>query len=292
MLKSLLPDNIYNIVCNNANLNSLTEIRLRLNSPLSLAMQGKYYAAKDSQNNPVIVSKTDIDYVIGIATQHSVYAVNEQLAYGFLSYRKGIRIGVCGHAVYKNNKLFTIKDINSLCIRVPHQIDTIAKNANCVINDFDNCIIISPPGYGKTTLLRNMIKELSIRGNNILVIDERNELSAISDGVKSLDLGPNTDVLVYADKQNGYIDAVRAMRPDIIATDEIFGKTEIECLCDINRSGVKFLATIHGKNLKTLLKNKMYAEIATFTRYFIELGEFGTITKITDKEDLKQCYRL
>lgn len=289
MIKDLLPEGIFDLIKQGCNLNEITEIRLRTGKPLSVAEYSVYYFPADKDGRIYTVTKEDVEYVLGVATKHSVYAVNNQLASGFLSCEDGVRIGVSGEGVYKNGKLFTVKNVNFLCIRIPRQIFGCASGLKGIIDDFDNTVIVSPPGMGKTTVLRETVRLLSEKGKNILLIDERNELSASVNGIPSMDLGPNTDVLLFSSKKGGYADAVRAMRPDIIATDEIFGKEEIECLSDINRCGIKVLATVHAKDTLSLLKDKTYCALAAFTRYFAELGELGKITTVIDKERLKKC---
>lgn len=289
MITDLLPEKISDILKNNTDYNSLTEVRLRTDKPLSVAEYGEYYAPCDCNGHRYFVTKDDIEHVLAVATKHSVYAVNNQLASGFLSCDDGIRIGVSGEGVYKNGKLFTLKNVSSLCIRIPRQIFGCASGLERIVNDFDNTLIISPPGMGKTTILREFVRILSEKGKNVVVIDERNELSACVNGKPSMDLGANTDVFLFSSKKNGYQDVVRSMKPDIIATDEIFGKDEIACLQDISRCGVKIIATVHAKDTVSLLRDRTYCELAAFTRYFVELGELGKITAIKDKEELKKC---
>lgn len=287
MIERLLPASVYPYVKDCLMRGDLTEIRMREGKPLSIADKGKYLFPV-LRDETYTVTKQDIDHVLGIATKHSVYAFSEQIAQGYLSYDGGVRIGVCGAGVYKNGRLFTVKDINSLCIRVPHQIFGCAVALDDIINDFDNTLFLSRPGAGKTTLLRETVRLLSEKGYNIVVIDERNELSATSAGKETLDLGPNTDVLTFSDKRKGYSDIVRAMRPDIIATDEIFGADEVACIQDIVRCGIKFIATLHCENLATLLKDKTYSQLAYFARYFVELQPLGAITSIIDKEKIRK----
>ena len=289
MLKDLLPERIRELIFSRVDTDKLTEIRMRTGKPLSVAEYGRYYFPADRDGHTYTVTKDDVDYVLAVATKHSVYAVNNQLVNGFLSCDDGVRIGVSGEGVYKNGRLFTLKNINFLCIRVPRQIFGCADALTGIVNDFDNTLIISPPGMGKTTILREFVRLLSESGKNIVVVDERNELCAAVNGIPTTDLGPNTDVLLFSSKKGGYEGAVRAMRPDVIATDEIFGKEEIDCLNDICRSGVKVVATVHAKDALSLLKDKTYGALGGIFRYFVELGELGKVVNITDKERLKNC---
>ena len=288
MLKDLLPERVFSFIVSGADVGKLTEVRMRTGKPLSVAEYGKYFFPS-VDGHEYVVTGEDVGHVLAIATKHSMYAVNSRIANGFLSCDDGIRIGLSGEGVYKNGKLFTLKNVNSLCIRIPSQIFGCASGLEKLVDDFDNTLIISPPGMGKTTLLREMIRLLSFKGKNVVVIDERNELSASCDGVATADLGPNTDVLLFSCKKAGYADAVRSLRPDVIATDEIFGKDEISCLRDICRCGVKVLATVHADGLLSLLKDTVYCELAGIMRYFVELREIGKISALIDKKEYKKC---
>ena len=203
MLNDLLPVRIYDILKTGTDADKLTEVRMRINKPLSAAEYGIYSAVCDKDGHEYTVTKDDIDHVLAIATKHSVYSVNSQLAGGYLSCDDGIRIGVSGEGVYKNGRLFTLKNVNSLCIRIPRQIFGCASALSAIADDFDNTVIISPPGMGKTTILREFVRILSDKGKNVVLIDERNELSASVNGVPSFDLGKNTDVLLFSDKKSG-----------------------------------------------------------------------------------------
>lgn len=289
MLKDLLPEKIFSLISCAADVEKLTELRMRIGKPLSAAELGDYRFPTDADGKSYTVTKEDIDYVLAIATKNSVYAVNNMLASGFLACDDGIRIGVSGEAVYKNGRLFTLKNINSLCIRIPRQIFGCASALGGIVSDFGNTLIISPPGMGKTTILREFVRLLSESGKNVIVVDERNELSASVNGIPSFDLGPNTDVLLFSSKGAGYEGAVRALRPDVLATDEVFGKAETDCLADIYRSGVGIVATVHAKDAVSLLKDKNYSVLGGIMRYFVELGDVGKVTAVIDKEKVKRC---
>ena len=231
----------------------LCEIRVRSNKNLVVYTFGGRYVTD------YIATQEDIDYILKIATSRSLYAVEESIKCGYISCDGGIRIGLSGEAVLDNGKLRSIKNINSLVIRIAKSVQNLPMEVLPIINNFDNTLILSPPFLGKTTLLREMTRRLSDKGNDILVIDERNEISATVDGKQNLDLGANTDVMVGVPKIACYEGAVRTMAPDIIVTDEIFGEREVDCLVDSVRSGVKVMATAHACNIDKFLLNKSYA---------------------------------
>lgn len=245
----------------------LCEIRVRSNKNLVVYTFGGRHVTD------YIATQEDIDYILKIATSRSLYAVEESIKCGYISCDGGIRIGVSGEAVLDNGKLRSIKNINSLVIRIAKSVQNLPTEVLPIINNFDNTLILSPPFFGKTTLLREMTRRLSDKGNEILVIDERNEISATVDGKQNLDLGANTDVMVGVPKIACYEGAVRTMAPDIIVTDEIFGEREVDCLVDSVRSGVKVMATAHACNIDKFLLNKSYAPLKEIMANYLLLGD-------------------
>ena len=245
----------------------LCEIRVRSNKNLVVYTFGGRYVTD------YIATQEDIDYILKIATSRSLYAVEESIKCGYISCDGGIRIGLSGEAVLDNGKLRSIKNINSLVIRIAKSVQNLPMEVLPIINNFDNTLILSPPFLGKTTLLREMTRRLSDKGNDILVIDERNEISATVDGKQNLDSGANTDVMVGVPKIACYEGAVRTMAPDIIVTDEIFGEREVDCLVDSVRSGVKVMATAHACNIDKFLLNKSYAPLKEIMANYLLLGD-------------------
>ncbi len=245
----------------------ISEIRVRCDKNLVVYTFGGRYVLD------YIARREDIDYILKIATSRSLYAFEESVKSGFISFEGGIRIGLAGEAVLDNGKLRVIKNINAIVIRVAKSVQTLPIEVFPIIDNFDNTLILSPPFLGKTTILREMTRRLSNKGNDILVIDERNELSATISGVQNLDLGANTDVMVGVPKVNCYEGAVRTMSPDIIVTDEIFGEKEVDCIIDAVRSGIKIMATAHGDNIDKFLKNKVYSPLKDIVSNYLLLGD-------------------
>ena len=277
LLSKLLPISIFNELYRLADFKLLTEVRLRIDKPLYYAEAGKY-----KKINDLIVSKDDLAYTLGVATKTSLYAFNDYLAEGYITYDGGIRIGITGEGVIKNGQLSTLKNVTSLCVRIPRYVVINNEMINGLIAKFDNTLIISKPGYGKTTLLRYMIKSLSDREYNVLVLDERGELSGVVDGKLSIDLGVCTDIVVGVPKIKAYSSQVRSMRPDVIATDEIFGEKEIECILDCIRCGVKFVATLHSDELAKIQNSPSYSRLLNGFRYVVTIIGIGNIDKVID----------
>lgn len=277
-LSKLLPINIYNTLANECDMDKLTEIRLRQDKPLSYACSGRYVTMSEENT----VTYDDISYVLSSATKASLYAYNSSMLEGYIAYEGGIRIGLSGEGVLKSGSLTALKNINSLCVRIPHYVEIKDKRIDKLIDDFDNTLILSRPGMGKTTLLRYMIRKLSDKGNNVLVLDERGEISGASQGKMSINLGKCSDVVVGIPKITAYASQVRSMRPDLIASDEIFGQKEVDCIADCVRCGVKVLATLHTTDTQLLKKGKTYENLLNFMRYAVIIRGIGDISAIVD----------
>ncbi len=276
-MSKLLPIYLFNELYKKVDFNVLTEVRMRLDKPLYYAEAGKYKKIDD-----LTVSKDDLFYTLGVATKTSLYAYNDYLAEGYITYDGGIRIGITGEGVIKSGRLSTLKNITSLCIRIPRYVEIHNEKVDGLLNKFDNTLIISKPGYGKTTLLRYMIKSLSDREYNVLVLDERGELSGVVDGNLSIDLGACTDIVVGVPKITAYSSQVRSMRPDVIATDEIFGEKEIECILDCIRCGVKVIATLHSDKISKVKKSPIYSRLLSDFRYVVSIIGIGNIDRVVD----------
>ena len=254
-------------------LEKVNEIRIRHNLPLSVDYGRGYQKIKNIDlTDNYIVNIDDIDYILGRASKHSLYAINDCLIDGYIPYLEGIRIGICGEGVREGDKLITVKNIAYMTIRVAHQIKNCTDKLKFDMENPVSFLIISPPGCGKTTLLREMIRLISNCGNNCLLIDERLEVAAVFNKEPFLDVGMNTDVVSGTPKGKAIEGVIRAMRPDMIFTDEIYKKEEADVLIDAIRCGLKVGATIHSDNRFTLLKSRMYQELFEYIPYVIELS--------------------
>ena len=254
----------------------ITEIRMRVNSPLIINKVNSEEVFRDA-----IISEDDISDTFNIATDYSAYAFEDNIKEGFLSVPGGHRIGVGGVIVKENNQIKAIKNIKFLNIRVCRQIENYGemlyeKTKNN--EKFQNILIISPPGLGKTTLLRDYIKKISNEtpGTSICVIDERNEISGMYMGVPTIDLGIRTDILSNCTKNDGILMAIRSMAPKIIALDEIGKKEDIEAIKSAGVSGVKVIATAHGRDVEDVTKKFGQDMVNMFERKVIikRIGEY------------------
>ena len=268
--------------------NSITEIRIRSKNKI-IVICSKNEFVLDLIASPKII----LDILLNVSKM-SIYAIQTDLNNGFVVIRGGHRIGVCGEVVYENGRIKNIKNICSLNIRVARQIFGCADSVmpQIIVNGvFQNTLIVSPPGCGKTTLLRDIIRQISngiktlgINGKNVSLIDERGEIASCYEGVPTLDIGIRTDVMSNIDKSTGMSMVIRSMAPDIIATDEIGSSDDVLSIKAAILSGVKVIFTMHGDSLKSILENPNIKELLDMNIFSkIILLSSGKIPGIVEK---------
>lgn len=305
MLGKILPFELEKLFSLYVNIEKLNEIRIRLNKPIILNICNKIYSLNDNGlcvlDEGIVATKEMIEKIIYLASENSFYSVGDQISSGFITAEQGIRIGLCGQVVYENNKVINIRDISYLNIRIPHEIEGCSKAILPYIFENEkvlhNTLIISAPGIGKTTLLRDIIKNLS-KGNsyfNSLVIDERYEIAGINSHNYSFDLGYSTDILYGCKKDYGFSVGIRTMSPNIIFTDELATKEDVEGVLYAYNCGVKIIATSHALNLQEFLNKSELKDVINnrvFTRYIVlsKRNGIGTIEGLYN-QDFKLLYR-
>lgn len=263
MLGNVLPASIGDAV-NKIPYNSLCELRLRANSPAIVNILGEnYYLTPNSltknMDSALTISKGEIYSILNKISNNSMYTINDQMLEGYVTISGGIRVGVCGELVVVDGKLKTLKNVSSLNFRFPHLFKNCSLNIYPYIvrnGEVKNTLIVSPPGAGKTTYLRDLVYQLSTKEDmkNILIVDERNEISSVFDGENTKCL-KNCDIYTNCSKQFGFVNGIRSMKPDILITDEINIDTDIGIIENALTSGVKVITTIHASSIMDL-KNK------------------------------------
>ena len=251
---SLLPEPFQNDLAERGN---GEELRLRIGRTPRVLIAGKEQSFSDRA-----VTNADLQRVLEKATGASLHAVADALHEGYISCR-GLRIGVCGVASAKGGGFEGFRTVSSLAIRVPQEQRGICKALwpRLYPSDFQNTLIISPPGFGKTTFLREMIRCLSEEGRRVAVVDERNELSASDGEGAQFDLGPCSDVLVGISKARACPMLLRGMNPQILAMDEISEETDLYTVRQIIGCGVGLLATAHASSAEDLTKRGLYCDL-------------------------------
>lgn len=295
MLEKYLPETIYNAVKKYLNLIDVNEIRIRLNSPIIVSVKNKkYYLGENgfsSSDKAIICDYTMLQDIVYKLCENSIYSVNDNLKCGFITLPKGIRVGISGEVVTEDGKVRTIKNFQAINIRIPHNIVGCSEFALDYILDkeFNNTLIISPPGAGKTTFIKDIVYQLYRRNYsyNILVVDERNEIAGIDNGELGFDLGGFADVYTNCSKDYAFKFGIRSMRPDIIVTDEIDIDKDLQAIVDATNCGVKVLATIHSGDIRQLKQKRKFDEVVAnkvFDRYvLLSLDEGpGTLKAIYD----------
>lgn len=261
----------------------LYELRLRVNAPIVVNYDFKrLFLGLDRltviESEAIICDAESIEETLFRATEYSLYAANETLKAGFVTTASGIRIGIGGECVFDGGKIITIKNFTSLCIRIPHFIRGASDELYRKIfsDGIKNTLIVSAPGYGKTTILKDLCRTLSA-DYNVLVIDERGELSD-----KNL---IHTDIVKYSDKSYAFQYGLRSLAPQIVVTDELSGPGDWECVRKAVNGGVKIIATAHGDTLSSI-KNKSEFIDGLFDRYVVlcSSGRAGQIKNIYNEK--------
>ena len=187
---------------------------------------------------------------------HSVYARQDELDNGFFTLDDGCRVGVCGRMVREGDR-FHMARIASVCIRVARPRPGCADALAAIVDAPEGLcpiLLASPPGLGKTTLLRDIARQLSRRGFCVGIADERHELAACRMGVPTLDVGPCADVLDGCPRPGAIRRLVRTMAPDIVVADEIGTDEDALALTDAARCGVAIAASAHARGMDELMK--------------------------------------
>ena len=286
MSLSFLPVGIISSI-EKLNYNKITEIRLRRGQPVIIEYEGEYkyinsYGVTDNSTDSIGID--EIEPIINSATGGCIYNFVEQMKSGFITVEHGIRIGIAGEYVTQSGEVISIKNITSINIRIPHNVlgcsDFLFEKL--LFDGLHSTMLYSKPGLGKTTMLRDLAINLSKRQKyNILVFDERNEIAAIDGYGNGYDLGDRVDVIRCHNKKSAISSAIRAMKPQVIITDELYGADDIKAMEYASDCGIAIIASSHICN-KEILKSMPF-------EFYVELIGIGENPVIYDKNFNASC---
>lgn len=281
----------------------LQEIRLRTGKPLILWQDGREYFVS---SQGLLTHHKELAYLVGAeeirATmeylgQYSLYAYEEELRQGFLTIQGGHRVGVTGKTILEKHQVKGVHQISCINIRFSHQVTGCADPIiPYVIQEDEIChtLIISPPRCGKTTLLRDLVRQISdgteaFSGCTVGVVDERSEIGGSYQGVPQNDVGIRTDLLDCCPKSEGMMMLIRSMSPAVIAVDEIGNYEDINAIEMTLNCGCKLLATVHGSSIEEIQQKPLLDRLMkehVFERYIILHNEkqcaAGNVAEIYD----------
>lgn len=241
--------------------NSIEEIRIRSNGNLSFKIGQDLITIFSN------ITKGEMQEIFENICEKSIYSYTKQIAEGFITIKGGNRVGITGSAVIENGRVINLNYISSLNFRIARQIKDVSNSIlkyviNIQNNSIFNTIIASPPGGGKTTILRDLVRKISNGMPEINfspkicgIVDERGEIAAMYKGVPQNDIGENSDVINNVSKSIGINMLIRSMGPQIIVCDEIGTKEDIEAIEKATLSGVKGIFTVHASTIKEIKEN-------------------------------------
>lgn len=301
--------NVRNILNNLAiDFNKLQEIRLRVLQPLIIIYDNQEYFINNSSGlshqdtDAYIVTKNEIKETMEYISNYSLYAYEEEIRQGFITIQGGHRIGIAGKVIIENNNVKYIKYISFINVRLAHEVKGCADSILPYIFEEDSIrhtLIISPPRCGKTTLLRDLIRQISsgARGKpgvSVGVVDERSEIGACYMGVPQNDLGVRTDILDCCPKEKGMLMMIRSMSPGVIAVDEIGSSGDIDAIKYVINCGCRLIATVHGSSIEDICTrphlNRLIKE-HIFERFIVldNKGKMGNIKGIYNSKEECLC---
>lgn len=282
----------------NVTMDGLEEIRLRRQKPLVLdyGVQKRYLTPQgrlcEAAEHAYIVTDSDIERSLVLACGGSVYACQEQIRNGYVTLAGGHRIGLVGSTVLEGGAVKFIKEISGMNFRFARQINGAADAVMPeILKDgaVKSTLVLSPPGCGKTTLLRDIVRQLSAQGVKSVIVDERSELAAVANGVCGYDVGVMTDVLDACPKAAGMMMAVRSMSPQAVVTDEIGNAYDIAAIKNALRCGVSVVASAHASDARSLYAGAEGQALCRLFEVFVTLSKrrgSGTIEEVCTYETL------
>ncbi len=252
------------------------EIRMRCGQPLIIRDSAGEYGVDANTGFTVDIKRSyqvtqeDIIRTIAAISDNSLYAFEEDIKRGFITLAGGHRVGLAGQVVMQEANVKAIKEFSSICLRIAREIKGCAARVMGSIyapgGKVKNTLLVSPPRCGKTTLLRDIARSLSLgpgphKAYNVVIVDERSELAGCYLGIPQLDVGPRTDVLDACSKAAGIIMAIRAMSPEVIITDELGRPEDAVAVRECVNAGVSIISSVHAGSMDELVSRPIMSEL-------------------------------
>ena len=254
------------------------EFRLRAGRPPMVAGPA---GEREIPHCPGPVRPEDLGLVLEVASRASAHTVLDRVKCGFVTVRGGHRVGICGSAVVRDGEIHNLRQMSSLAIRIAHEVPGAAAGVLPKLLEggkLHSTLLLSPPGGGKTTLLRDLVRCISdgvgMEALRVGLADERGEVAAMYEGVPQVDVGERTDVMDGCPKGAALAMLLRGMNPQVLAADEITAPADCAALALAANCGVTLLATAHGEGLEDLRRRPMYREL-------LEQGIFRRLVLLT-----------
>lgn len=261
----ILPGTIGNSIKQFLMEDKIQEIRIKVGKPIILNL------AFEEKVLDYIPTREDLRYLITKISNYSLYAFEEEIKQGYITLKGGHRVGLAGECVMSKGEVRTIKNISSLNIRICKEVIGASNKVMRLITENDrvyNTLIVSPPKCGKTTILRDIAKNLSngmyqisLKGKKVTIVDERSEIAACYNGIPQMNVGIRTDILDNCLKKSGMIMAIRSLSPEVLICDEIGTEGDLEALNMAFNSGVNIIVTVHGYDINDIYNREVFKEL-------------------------------
>ena len=261
----ILPKEIGDVVNKYLNDDVIQEIRIKVGKPIILNL---------SYGEKILEYKTkveDLKFMMAKISNYSLYAFEEEIKQGYITLKGGLRIGLAGECVISNGEVRTIKNISSLNIRISREVVGSSDKVMKLItnnNRVYNTLIVSPPKCGKTTILRDIARnisngmyKISLSGKKVVIVDERSEIAACYNGIPQMNVGIRADILDNCLKKSGMIMAIRSLSPEVLVCDEIGTKGDLEALNMAFNCGVNIIATVHGYDINDVYGRAVFKDL-------------------------------